>query len=293
MNNLNKYKTPRIIAEIGCNHKGEMQIAKDLLQLAKDCKADYGKFQKRHNKELLTADQYEAPHPNPHNSYGNTYGEHREFLEFTQDQHAELKKFAENIGIGYATSVWDVTSALEISELQPDFIKVPSACNNNVEMLKVLRDNYSGDIHISTGMTRKDEIEEFVGFFEAANAGDRIVLYNCTSGYPVPFEDVCLLEINTLYERFGSRVKAIGFSGHHLGIAVDIAAYALGAEWVERHFTKDRTWRGTDHAASLEPPGLSKLIRNLHQTHEALRYKPQEILEIEQVQREKLKNRKG
>ena len=288
------YNAPKVVSEIGCNHKGDFQIAKELLKLSKDCEANYGKFQKRHSKELLTDEQYNAPHPVPYNSYGDTYGAHREYLEFDQDQHAELKKYAESIGIGYATSVWDITSAREIIELQPDFIKIPSACNNHFDLLGVLRDEYQGDIHISTGMTRLDEIEEFMGFFEETNqARDRVVIYSCTSGYPVPFEDICLLEINRLYDRYDSRVKAIGFSGHHLGISVDIAAYTLGARWIERHFTKDRTWKGTDHAASLEVPGLSKMIRNLHQTYKSLNFKETEVLEIEAVQREKLEYRKA
>ena len=100
------------------------------------------------------------------------------------------------------------------------------------------------------------------------------------------------LEINWLYENYGDRVNEIGFSGHHLGIALDVAAYTLGARWIERHFTKDRTWKGTDHAASLEPGGLAKLTRDLKSVYEALNYKTNEILPIESVQREKLKNRK-
>ena len=288
------FKPPIVVSEIGCNHKGDFEIAKELLKLSRDCEADYGKFQKRNSRELLTPEQYNAPHPVPYNAYGDTYGAHREFLEFDQNQHAELKKYAESIGIGYATSVWDMTSAREIIALEPDFIKIPSACNNHFELLRVLRDEYQGDIHISTGMTKLDEIETFMGFFEETNqAKDRVVVYSCTSGYPVPFEDICLLEITRLYDLYESRVKAIGFSGHHLGIAVDVAAYTLGARWIERHFTKDRTWRGTDHAASLEVPGLSKMVRNLHQTYNALTYKESEILEIEAVQREKLKYRKA
>ena len=272
---------------------GDFEIAKELLKLSKDCAADYGKFQKRNNKELLTEEQFYAPHPNPRNSYGDTYGAHRDFLEFTVEQHADLKKYAESIGIGYATSVWDNISAKEIMSLKPDFIKVPSACNNNFEMLKLLRDDYEGELHISTGMTTKNEVEEIVAFFEETNqAKDRLVVYNCTSGYPVPFKDICLLEINTLFEKYESRVKSIGFSGHHLGISVDIAAYTLGAEWIERHFTKDRTWKGTDHAASLEVPGMQKLVRDLDHAYEALTFKSTEILPIEQVQRDKLKNRK-
>lgn len=291
---FNKYDKPKVVSEIGCNHKGEFEIAKELLKLSHDCKADYGKFQKRNPKELLTEEQYNAPHPVQYNSYGDTYGAHREFLELDQQQHAELKKYAESIGIGYATSVWDNTSAREIIELQPDFIKVPSACNNNFEMLGLLRDTYQGDVHISTGMTTPEEIETFVQFFEETNQSkDRVVVYNCTSGYPVPFEDICLLEINTLYDKFESRVKSIGFSGHHLGIAVDVAAYTLGAKWIERHFTKDRTWKGTDHAASLEVPGLQKLVRDLNSTYKALSFKQKAILDIEEEQRKKLKYRKA
>lgn len=288
------YTKPRVIAEIGCNHMGQFDIARELIQLAKDCKADYAKFQKRNNVELLTPEQYSTPHPVPYNAYGSTYGEHREFLEFDQAQHAELKKFAESIGIGYATSVWDVTSAQEIIELNPDFIKVPSACNNYHEMLEILRDTYQGEVHVSVGMTTRNEVEELVSFFEATGqARERLVLYSCTSGYPVPFKDICLLEINRLYSSFGDRVKEIGFSGHHLGVAIDIAAYTLGARWIERHFTRDRTWKGTDHAASLEVPGMQKLIRDLAATYSALTFKDQEILDIETVQRDKLKFRKA
>lgn len=292
---MNKdWEKPRIISEIGCNHLGQFEIALELIKLSKECNADYAKFQKRTPKELLTKEQYVTPHPVPYNAYGETYGAHREFLEFNQQQHAELKKYAESIGIQYTTSVWDLTSAREIIELNPDFIKVPSACNNHVEMLKLLRDQYAGDVHISTGMTTKDEVEHIVGFFEeTGQSKNRLVIYNCISGYPVPFKDVCLLEITNLKDRYSKRVKEIGFSGHHLGIGIDIAAYALGATWIERHFTKDRTWKGTDHAASLEPQGLQKLVRNLHQAHEAMSYKPQEILPIESVQREKLKYRKS
>lgn len=288
-----EYKKPYVIAEAGCNHKGDMEIAKELIQTAAYfCKADAIKFQKRCNKELLTEEQYNAPHPNPVNSYGDTYGAHREFLEFTAEQHAQLKKWCEECGITYATSVWDLTSAKEIAALKPEFIKIPSACNNHFEMLQWLCDNYEGEIQLSFGMTTHQEEEEIVALFEKNHRAKDLVIFNCTSGYPVPFEDVCLLEISRLREKFGHRVKAIGFSGHHLGIAVDTAAYTLGANVIERHYTLDRTWKGTDHAASLEPDGIRKLVRNLAAVHDALTYKSQEILPIEQVQRDKLKYRK-
>ena len=286
------YKKPYIIAEAGCNHMGQMEIAHDLIKTAASfCKADAIKFQKRCPKELLTEEQYYAPHPNPINSYGKTYGEHREFLEFTVEQHAQLKKWCEEEGIVYSTSVWDLTSAKEIASLHPKFIKIPSACNNHFEMLQWLCDNYEGEIQLSFGMTTHEEEETIVQLFEKNNRAKDLVIYNCTSGYPVPFKDVCLLEIKRLIELYQGRVKAIGFSGHHLGIAVDIAAYTLGAEYIERHYTLDRTWKGTDHAASLEPDGVRKLVRNLNAACEALTYKSEEILPIEQVQRDKLKYR--
>ncbi|MDO5981669.1 N-acetylneuraminate synthase family protein [Flavivirga spongiicola] len=290
---MNKYKKPYIIAEIGCNHKGDMEIAKELIKVAKIfCNVDAVKFQKRNNKELLTEEQYNQPHPNPVNSYGDTYGAHREFLEFDVSQHRELKLFCEDIEITYSTSVWDLTSAKEIASLNPEFIKIPSACNNNLVMLEWLCENYKGELHISTGMTTKEEIEDLVDFFKKHNRNEDLVLYNCTSGYPVPFEDVCLLDINLLKEKYGNDIKHIGFSGHHLGIAVDVAAYTLGANIIERHYTIDRTWKGTDHAASLEPMGLRKLSRDVNAVYKALQFKHQDILPIEQVQRDKLKNQK-
>jgi len=287
------YQPPKIVAEIGCNHMGKIEIAKELIDLAKQAGAGYVKFQKRNNKELLTEEQYNTPHPVPENSYGNTYGAHREHLEFSASQNKELKEYCDSIGIIYSTSVWDVTSAKEMITFSPQFLKVPSACNNNFEMLKVLRDEFKGKIQLSIGMTSRKEVEEIVRFFEETDqAKSRLLIYSCTSGYPVPAKDVALLEINWLYDNYESRVNEIGFSGHHLGVALDIAAYTLGARWIERHFTKDRTWKGTDHAASLEPQGLQKLVRDLNAAYQALHFKESEILPIEEVQRDKLKNRK-
>ena len=287
-----EYIKPMVIAEIGCNHKGDMEIAKELIKTAAIyCKADAVKFQKRCNRELLTPEQYNAPHPNPVFAYGKTYGEHREFLEFTIEQHQELKSYCEELGIIYGTSVWDLTSAKEITSLNPQFIKIPSACNNHYEMLEWLCSNYTGEIQVSLGMTTYAEEEKLVEIFERNGRNKDLVIYICTSGYPVPFEDVCLLEINRVREKYGKKVKAIGFSGHHLGIAIDVAAYTMGASVIERHYTLDRTCKGTDHAASLEPEGIRKLKRDLIAAYEALWYKEKEILDIEAVQREKLKYR--
>jgi N-acetylneuraminate synthase len=281
---------PKIIAEIGCNHKGDMNIAKEMIMTAATyCKADVVKFQKRNNRELLSEAEYNSPHPHSSNTYGATYGEQREFLEFDLERHKQLKRWCEEFGIVYSSSVWDLTSATEITSLHPELIKIPSACNLNKNMLEYLCDNYGGEIHLSFGMTNKEEEEKIVSFFESKNRNNDLVIYSCTSGYPVPFEDVCLLEISRLKNKFGNRVRAIGFSGHHLGIAVDAAAVALGAEWIERHYTLDRTWKGTDHAASLEPDGVRKLARDCKAAYKALKYKNKDILEIEFVQRDKLK----
>ena len=279
-----------IIAEIGCNHKGDMEIAHEMIKIAAQfCNVDVVKFQKRNSRELLSPDEFNAPHPVPHNSYGKTYGEHREFLEFNLEQHKQLKKWCEDWGVIYSTSVWDVTSAKEIVSLNPVLIKIPSPCNLMYDMLDYLCKNYGGELHLSLGMTTQSEEENIVNFFEEHNRSEDLVINSCTSGYPVPFEDICLNEIFRLRERFENRVKGIGFSGHHLGIAADVAALAYGAKYFERHFTLDRTWKGTDHAASLEPDGMRKLTRDLRNVSKALSYKPKEILDIEEVQRMKLK----
>ena len=183
---MTHYEKPYIIAEAGCNHKGDMEIAKELINVAAMfCHADAIKFQKRCPKELLTPEQYNAPHPNPCNAYGDTYGAHREFLEFTVDQHAQLKEWCEEAGITYSTSVWDMTSAKEIASLKPKFIKIPSACNTHFEMLQWLCDNYQGEIQLSFGMTTHAEEEQIVTLFENNGRAKDLVLFNCTSGYPV------------------------------------------------------------------------------------------------------------
>lgn len=282
--------TPRLIAEIGCNHAGDIALAEKMINVAAHfCEVDVVKFQKRDPRTLLTEEQFDAPHPNAGHAYGKTYGRHREFLEFSAEQHRHLQEVCRDNGVDYSSSVWDLPSAREIAALEPDFIKVPSATNSNTELLAFLCDEYGGELHVSLGMTDREEEEELVSFLEQRGRLSSTVLYACTSGYPVPFEDLCLGEITRLREAYGSRLAGIGFSGHHLGIAADVAAMTLGAEWVERHFTLDRTMKGTDHAASLEPDGMRRLARDMRAVSTALGSKREAILPIEAVQREKLK----
>ncbi len=280
----------QVVAEIGCNHRGELETAFDMVRVAAQiCGADVVKFQKRHPVESLTPQQYASPHPVPANAYGATYGEHREALELDLEAHRRLKDLCEEWGVVYSSSVWDMTSAREIASLRPQLIKVPSACNTHFPMLGYLCDEYGGQIHISLGMTTQREEETILEFMRLRGRARDTVLYACVSGYPVPFENLALLEVERLRSTFGSEVAGIGYSGHHLGIAADIAAMTLGADWLERHFTLDRTWKGTDHAASLEPDGLRRLVRDVHNVSKALQHKPKEMMPIEMEQRRKLK----
>ena len=291
MNHILCKSEPKIIAEIGCNHKGDLEIAKEMIIMAaKFCKVDVVKFQKRCVREYLTPAEYNAPHPHPENAYGATYGAHREALEFTLEQHVALKQCCEDAGVIYSTSVWDMTSAKEIASLNPALIKIPSASNMQINMLKWLCQNYSGQIHLSFGMTTHEEEKQIIDLFTSEGRVKDLIIYACTSGYPVAFEDLCLYEITRLKNSFESIVGNIGFSGHHLGIAADIAAITLGANWIERHFTLDRTWKGTDHAASLEPDGMRRLARDLRNVYKALSFKKQELLPVEIIQRKKLKH---
>lgn len=290
------FKDPFVIAEIGCNHQGNFEMAKEMVKIAKEyCKADAVKFQKRDNRYLAEKNPrlYLNPHPNPYHSFGDTYLEHREKLEFSVEQHRQLKDYCDTLGIIYSTSVWDINSAREIVEsVKPVMIKVPSASNSDKELLQYLADNFGGEIHISLGMTLKEELNNIIEIFTEKDRLKDLILYHCISGYPIDFKDACLLEIAKLYNNFKDKVKGIGFSGHHKGIAIDIAAYVLGARYIERHYTLDRTLKGTDHAASLEPDGLRKLVRDLKNTKLSLSYKVSELLEVEVFQREKLKNKK-
>ena len=287
-----KYKKPILIAEVGCNHKGDFKIATDFINVAQNfCKLDYIKFQKRHPRSLLSRKEYNAPHPNPENSYGHNYGLHREKLEFSLKQHSLLKKFCEKKKLIYSTSVWDLKSAKEITSIKPKFIKIGSATNTNYEVVTYLLKNFKGKIHVSLGMTNKKEEEKLISLFVKYRRCEDIILYACTSAYPVDAKDACLLEISRLTEMYKNNklIMDVGFSGHHRGIAIDIAAFTLGANYIERHFTLDRTWKGTDHSASLEPDGIRKLKRNLEETFHSLKYKTNPILKIEKTSRKKLK----
>lgn len=289
---MSKKSKPIIIAEIGCNHKGDFKIAKQMIDTAARCGVDYVKFQKRNNDYLL-GNNYNKPHPVPYNSYGNSYGAHRDFLEFSIKQHELLANYCLRKKIKYSTSVWDKYSALDMiqSKIRLDFLKIPSACNLDFELLETLFKKFKKKIHISTGMTTQNEIKKIFNFAKKFRRNKDVVFYCCSSNYPVEdHKDLCLLEINRMKKNYSKEIFDVGFSGHHIGIAPDIAAITLGANYVERHFTLNRTWKGTDHAASLEPQGLAKLVRDLNNVAAAMTFKPnRSVLLNEASQRKKLK----
>ena len=279
----------QLVAEIGCNHMGQINLAKMMIDQAKFAGADYVKFQKRDNKILLSKKQYNEKHPVPHNSFGNTYGDHREYLELNINTHKQIFQYCKKKKIKYSCSVWDIKSAEQISKICEQYIKVPSATNLNFQVLDFLCLKYFGDIHISTGMTSEDEIDTIFEFIKKRKRLKNLVLYSCVSAYPTNVKDVCLLDVEKLTKKYGKYIKAIGFSGHHRGVSIDNCTVALGATWIERHFTFDRTAKGTDHAASLELEGLTKLRNRLDATMLALNYKPRGILKCEKPQRSYLK----
>ena len=280
-------KRPLVVAEIGCNHRGDPATAAKMVSVAAECGADFVKFQKRHVPSM-PENRRNAPHPNPHNSYGSTYGEHRQVLELTVDHHKAAVEVAEELGITAFTSVWDVVSAKEMAPIYQEHLKIPSACNTDHALVACLADEYGGTIHLSLGMTTREEEERVVRLLYCKDRLRDTVLYHSTSGYPIEPQDACLLELQRLRADYGVDCRAIGYSGHHNGIALDLTAFAMGAQVIERHFTLDRTWRGTDHAASLEPAGLTKLVRDLRAAGQAMTFKPG-ILECEIANRLKLK----
>lgn len=282
---------PIIIAELCCNHMGNLDLAKKMILSAKQNGADIVKFQKRDIGEWVEhkPEVYKKPHPNPDNSFGDTYENHRRFLEFDYHQHKILKEYCDSLGIEYSSSVWDIKSAKEIIQLNPKMIKIASACNQKFELLDYLCENYQGEIHISTGMTLYEDIDEIVDYFIKRNRAKDLVIYICTSSYPVKPQDICLLEITRLIEKYKNIVKCFGFSGHHNGTNIDIAAFTLGARYIERHFTLNKNFKGTDQKASLEPNELRDLRSKLNEVYLALAYKDNKILDVENSNKEKLK----
>jgi N-acetylneuraminate synthase len=282
-----------LVLEIGCNHKGELSIAKDMIEKISEIDSPFKtviKFQKRCPRELLSKEAYSTPHPNSINSYGATYGEHREFLELDINAHKELKELIESKGMEYSTSVWDMTSCKEVISLNPSMIKIPSAINTNFKMLEYLCTNFKGKIHISLGMTTPEEEFSIINLFREHNRQQDLVFYACTSGYPIKDSEVYANEIKGLKDTYDD-IAGVGYSSHLEGIKWDTVLVSLGINFLERHFTLNKNWKGTDHSASIDLEDYRTLVSDLITLNSILKNKPSSITGDELIQRNKLKYR--
>ena len=246
-----------VIAEIGHNHQGSLATAKEMFKVAKECGADAVKLQKRDNRELYTRAGYEKPYENP-NSYGETYGEHREFLEFGRDEYQELIEYAREIDVTMFATAFDFNSADFLQDLDMPAFKLASGDLKNIPLLTHIA-RFQKPMILSTGGGTMEDVNRAYDAIMPIN--QQLCLLQCTAGYPAEFDELNLRVITTFRERFPD--ITVGLSSHDNGIAMAVAAYMLGARVVEKHFTLNHTWKGTDHAFSLEPIGFRKLTRDL------------------------------
>jgi sialic acid synthase len=271
-----------VIAEIGHNHQGDLEKAKRLIDAAKECGADAIKLQKRSNRTLFTREFFNQPYENEF-SFGRTYGEHREALEFGRDEYLELQHHARSIGITFFATAFDFESADFLAELDVPAFKIASADLVNTPLLRHVAE-FGKPILLSTGGATIDDVERAVEAVRPMNA--QLVLMQCTAAYPCETEDLNLNVIGTLRARFPGAV--VGLSDHQNGISMSLVAYMLGARVIEKHFTLNHAWKGTDHAFSLMPEGLRKLVRDLRRVRPALGDGVKRPLEIEQKPLEKM-----
>mgnify|MGYP001559744404 CR=1 FL=1 len=253
-----------IIAEIGHNHQGDLQKAKDLFKAAKDCGVHAVKLQKRDNKSLFTREAYNRPYENE-NSFGATYGEHREALEFGRDEYIELQKYADELDLALFSTAFDIKSADFLANLDMPAYKIASGDLRNIPLLKHTA-KFGKPMIISTGGSTFEDVQRAYDAIMPIN--EQLCILQCTASYPAEPQDLNLRVISTYRERFPETV--IGLSDHENGIAMAVAAYVLGARVVEQHFTLNHTWKGTDNVFSLEPIGMRKLVRDLSRLQVAL-----------------------
>jgi N-acetylneuraminate synthase/sialic acid synthase len=253
-----------VIAEIGHNHQGKLKTCMEMFKVAKECGADAVKLQKRDNKSLYTKAGYEKPYDNE-NSYGATYGEHREALEFGESEYKELKAYTQEIGVTLFATAFDFSSVDFLAKLEMPAFKVASGDLKNIPLLTYMA-KVGVPIVLSTGGGTMEDVNRAYDSIMPINP--HLCLLQCTAGYPAAFEELNLKVIATFRERFPQTV--VGLSSHDNGIAMAVAAYILGARVVEKHFTLNHTWKGTDHAFSLEPIGFQKMVRDLRRVRVAM-----------------------
>lgn len=264
-----------IIAEIGHNHQGDLDKAKEMFNVAKACGADAVKLQKRNNRKLFTRELFNKPYDNP-NSFGKTYGEHREFLEFGKKEYEELKKYAKEIKIDFFATAFDFESADFLAELDMPAFKIASGDLNNIPLLKHVA-KFGKPMIMSTGGATMEDVKR--AYEAVMPINENLCILQCTAAYPADHDILNLNVISTYRKAFPKNI--IGLSDHENGIAMAIAAFVLGARIFEKHFTLQHTWKGTDHAFSLEPIGFRKLVRDLRRLPKALGDGIKSVYEIE------------
>jgi len=240
-----------IIAEIGINHNGDMDICKQLIDVAADSGADCVKFQKRDINQVYTQEFLDSPRESP---WGTTQREQKSGLEFSADQYQEIEDYCKDKGLEWFASAWDISSQKFLRQFNSKYNKVASAMIVHTDLLKEIASE-GKHTFISTGMTTYDDIQTAVDIFRKADCS--FELMHTVSTYPMKDEDANLKMIETLREKFGCNV---GYSGHEVGLAVSYAATALGISSLERHITLDRSMYGSDQSASVEPLGFRNLI---------------------------------
>jgi N-acetylneuraminate synthase/sialic acid synthase len=271
-----------IIAEVGHNHKGSVEIAKKLFLSAKECGADAIKLQKRDNLNLYTKDFYNRIYQSE-NSYGKTYGLHRENLEFGKKDYKELINYAKKIDIEFLCTPFDFESLIFLEALNIKAYKIASADLVNLPLQQAIAKTKK-PIFLSTGGGNFTDIDRAVKNISKINK--KFSILHCTAAYPVELKDMHLNVIKVLKKKYPN--NPIGLSDHENGIDAAPLGYMLGARIFEKHFTLDRSWKGTDHAFSLEPEGLRKLIRNLRRVPLILGSKNKKILSSEKIPLQKM-----
>ena len=253
-----------VIAEIGHNHQGDVEKAKALIHAAKECGVDAVKLQKRDNRRLYTRALYDSPYDNEH-SFGATYGVHREALELTPAEWLELREFSREEGVTLFGTVFDEPSADLLAGLDLPAFKIASADLVNTPLLRHVA-ALGKPVFLSTGGGTLEDVERAVDTILPINP--HLCLLQCTASYPASVEELQLGVIRTFRERFPEVV--VGLSDHQSGIAMSLVGFMLGARVIEKHFTLDHAWKGSDHAFSLMPEGMRRLVRDLRRVPEAL-----------------------
>ena len=253
-----------VIAEIGHNHQGDLDQCKRMFDTAKECGANAVKLQKRDNRMLYTRALYESSYVH-RNSYGATYGEHREALEFGRREYEELIRHAKEIGIAFFATAFDAPSADFLAALDMPAFKIASGDLTNLTLLRHVA-KFGKPVIVSTGGANMDDVVRAYRVVMPINP--QLCIMQCTSGYPAEFEELNLKVIQAYQQRFPDII--IGLSSHDNGIAMALVGYVSGACVIEKHFTLNRAAKGTDHAFSLTPEGLHRMVRDLERAHIAM-----------------------